>query len=138
MGKSAHVEVWGTQKAYTFFTLNFTDQSNVFGVLLDIHCTCALSTEGGNAFESQNGVAVVQTSKVKLGRHCRCDFFFGGGGCLASFYFLLEVYLIYNAMLVSGIQQSDSVIHTYVCIFFRFFSLIGYYKILSIVPCTIQ
>ena len=24
----------------------------------------------GNAFESENGVAVVQTSKVKLGGHC--------------------------------------------------------------------
>ena len=37
-------------------------------------------------------------------------------------------------MLVSGVQQSDSVIHTYLSIFFRYFSLIGYYKIPSIVP----
>ena len=41
-------------------------------------------------------------------------------------------------MLVSAVQQSDSAIHTYISIFFRFFSLIGYYKILSIVPCAIQ
>ena len=44
-------------------------------------------------------------------------------------------------MLVSGVQQSDSVIHTYVNIhilFFTFSSIIGYYKIQSIVPCAIQ
>ena len=27
--------------------------------------------------------------------------------------------------------------HIYMCIFFRFFSIIGYYKILNIVPCVI-
>ena len=36
---------------------------------------------------------------------------------------------------VSGVEQSDSV---YIHIFLRFFSIIGYYKILSIVPCAIQ
>ena len=44
-------------------------------------------------------------------------------------------------MLVSGVQQSDSVIHihTHIYIFiFRFFFLKNFYKILSIVPCTIQ
>ena len=49
----------------------------------------------------------------------------------------IEIQLIYNVVLVSGLQQSDSVI----CIctfFFRFFSIIGYYKILSRVPCAIQ
>ena len=49
--------------------------------------------------------------------------------------------LIYNVVLVSGIQQNDSVIHIYMYIyifFFRFFSIIGYYKILNIVPCAIQ
>ena len=48
-------------------------------------------------------------------------------------FFFFEVYLIYNVVLVSGIQPSDSVIF-----FFRFFSIIGYYKILNIVPCAIQ
>ena len=37
--------------------------------------------------------------------------------------------LIYHAVLVSGIQQSNSVTHTNTSIFFRFFSLIGYYEI---------
>ena len=37
-------------------------------------------------------------------------------------------------MLVSGVHHSDSVIYIY---FFRFFSFIGYYKILSVVPCAI-
>ena len=52
-------------------------------------------------------------------------------------YVFIEVYLIYNVLLVSGIQQSDSVIHIYLS-FIRFFSIIGYYKILNIVPCAIQ
>ena len=62
--------------------------------------------------------------------------------------FLIEVQLIYNAMLDSGVQQSNSVIqsdshtHIYVCtiyiFFFRFFSLIYYYKKLNIVACAIQ
>ena len=57
--------------------------------------------------------------------------------------FLIELWLVYNAMLVSGVQQSDSVIciSIYLSIylfFFRFFSIIGYYKILNIVPCAIQ
>ena len=51
--------------------------------------------------------------------------------------FLVEVQLIYNIVLVSGVQHSDSVIHIYI-FFFRSFSLICYYKILSIVPCAIQ
>ena len=57
--------------------------------------------------------------------------------------FLVEVQLTYNVILVSGVQQSDSVIYiyTYICLyifFFRFFSTLGYYKKLSIVPCAIQ
>ena len=32
---------------------------------------------------------------------------------------------------VSGVQQSDSVLYIYI-----FFSIIGYYNILSIVPCA--
>ena len=43
--------------------------------------------------------------------------------------FFIEVCLIHNVVLVSGVQQTDSYI--------RFFSLIGYYKILSVVPCAI-
>ena len=57
-------------------------------------------------------------------------------------FFLMEIQLIYNIMLVSGVQRHDSVIYIQkrkIYIFlFRFFSLIGYYKILSIVPCAIQ
>ena len=52
--------------------------------------------------------------------------------------FKMDVYLIYNVVLVSDAQQSDSVIN--VCIFFfRLFSIGVYYKILSsIVSCAIQ
>ena len=61
---------------------------------------------------------------------------------------------MYNVVLVLSIEQSDSVIHMCVCvcmcvcvyiyikvyiyILFRFFSLLGHYKILSTVPCAIQ
>ena len=41
--------------------------------------------------------------------------------------FIIYVLLIYNVMLVSGVQQSDSVIHTHISgVFFRLFSLIDY------------
>ena len=55
---------------------------------------------------------------------------------LLHFYFILE--LIYNVVLVSGVQQNDSVIHTHELFFFRFFSHIGYYRILNRGPCAIQ
>ena len=51
--------------------------------------------------------------------------------------FIIDVQLIYNIVLVSSVQQSDSVTHTYM-FFFRFFSVIGYYKIWSIVSCAIR
>ena len=55
--------------------------------------------------------------------------------------------LSYNIVLVSCGQKSDSVIYVciYICVclyinlfLFRLFSIIGYYKILNIVPCAIQ
>ena len=39
-------------------------------------------------------------------------------------------------MLVSGVQQSDSVIFSY--LFFQIISVIGYYKILNTAPFAIQ
>ena len=44
--------------------------------------------------------------------------------------------LIYNVGLVSGVQQSEPVIH--ISFFFRLFSHIGHYRVLSSVPCAIQ
>ena len=38
-------------------------------------------------------------------------------------------------MLVSAVQQSDSVIHMYT--FFIFFSILVYHRILNVVPCAI-
>ena len=43
--------------------------------------------------------------------------------------------LIYNILLVSGVQQGDSVMHIHISILFVTFSHIGYYRILSV--CTI-
>lgn len=39
-----------------------------------MHYTSALATEEGNSFESQNGVAMAQTSKVRLRGYCRHEF----------------------------------------------------------------
>ena len=52
--------------------------------------------------------------------------------------FLIEVYLICSVLLVSSVQKSDSVIHTYIYIFFFRFSIICYCKILSIVPSALH
>ena len=49
----------------------------------------------------------------------------------------IEVYLIYNVVLVSAVQQSDSLIHIYIYIFI-YFSIMVYQRILNIVPCAIQ
>ena len=46
--------------------------------------------------------------------------------------FFIKVYLIYS---VSGIQQNDSVIYTY--ILFQILFHYSYYKILNIVPCAV-
>ena len=44
---------------------------------------------------------------------------------------------MYNVVLVLDVKPSDSVIH--LCVFFfRFFPTLGYYKMLSIVPCAMQ
>ena len=51
-----------------------------------------------------------------------CSFF------LFLSFFFTEVQLIYNVVLVSGIQHSDSVTYLYI-FFFRVFSLISHYKI---------
>ena len=60
------------------------------------------------------------------------------------FYFI-EVQLIYKAVLISTVQQSDPVIYIYIYIYthtyvypFLFFSIMVYPRILSIVLCAIQ
>ena len=57
----------------------------------------------------------------------------------------IEVELIYNIALISGIQQHDSVIYIYIYIcvhiytfFFVFFSIVVYFGILNMVSCAIQ
>ena len=56
--------------------------------------------------------------------------------------FKTEVQLTYNTVLVSGVQQNVLVTyiytHTHTHTYFQLFSTIGYYKILTIVFCTIQ
>ena len=55
---------------------------------------------------------------------------------LHTSFFKIEVELIYNVVLVSGVQKSDSVIHIY--ILFQILFHDSYYKILNIVSCAIQ
>ena len=54
-----------------------------------------------------------------------------------NFLFYTGVKSIYNVMLDSGVQQSDSVIYTHGPIFFKSFFHLGCYIILSRVPCAI-
>ena len=52
---------------------------------------------------------------------------------LVSF-FLIEVYLIYNVVLVSGVQQSNSILHTYVCVcmhIYILFQILFHYRLLQ-------
>ena len=55
---------------------------------------------------------------------------------LTKLFFFSDVQLIYN-VLVSGVQQGDSVLHIHLS-FFTFFSIMNFYKILNIAPCGIQ
>ena len=57
------------------------------------------------------------------------------GKFLARLIFLNDVYLIHK-VLISAIQQSDSVIHIYILFYIPF--LYVYYRILNIVPSAIQ
>ena len=50
---------------------------------------------------------------------------------LLKFLFYIGIWLIYSSALVSGIQQSDSVIHIHPSTLFLY-----KYRILSIVTCT--
>ena len=50
----------------------------------------------------------------------------------------MGVELIYNVLLVSGIQQSESVIHMHIPTLLQILSHIGHYRVLSRVPCSIQ
>ena len=45
--------------------------------------------------------------------------------------------MFHNVVLVSAVQKSESVIHTHISTFFRWFSHRGYYKALSRVPCAV-
>ena len=50
----------------------------------------------------------------------------------------IGVQLTYSVVLLSGVQQSQSVLQIHLSILFRFFPHIGCYRILSRVPCAIQ
>ena len=50
--------------------------------------------------------------------------------------YFIEVQLIHNVVLISAIQQCDSVICIYT--FCIFFSIMVYHRVLNIVPCAVQ
>ena len=55
--------------------------------------------------------------------------------------YFTEVQLIHNVVLISAVQQSDSVIHIYIYIYIHSFSYsfpLVYHRILDIVPCVMQ
>ena len=55
---------------------------------------------------------------------------------IKKFYFI-ELQLIYYVVLISTVQQSDSVLYIYIYIY-TFFSIMIYHRMLNIVPCDIQ
>ena len=57
---------------------------------------------------------------------------------MESFFKLMfiVIQLIYSVVLVAAVQQSESIIHTRVVLFFRFSSHIGHHRVLSRVPCA--
>ena len=61
------------------------------------------------------------------------DFFF-----LWPFSLILYWSIVNNAVIVSGVQQNDSVIYKNVLFFFKFFSYLGGYITLSRIPYFIQ
>ena len=66
-------------------------------------------------------VTDVRIYNKKVQRQGHCFFFF----------FLIEVQLIYNVVLDSRAQQSDSVIHIYIYIFFFLFQILFHYRLLQ-------
>ena len=52
-------------------------------------------------------------------------------------YILTELWLIYNVLLISVVQQSDSVLHICIYSFFILLSIMVYHRILNIVFCAI-
>ena len=59
-------------------------------------------------------------------------------GIIVCFLKLYWDTVIYNVVLVSGVQQSDSVIHIHISILFQIIFFYSYYKILNRVPCAVQ
>ena len=57
--------------------------------------------------------------------------------CVCVVVIFIGVQLIHNVVLVSGVPQNKSVIYIHVYSF-RFFSLIGHYRVLNRVPCSMQ
>ena len=61
-------------------------------------------------------------------------FFVGASQAIMIIFQKFGVEFIYNVLLVSCVQQSESVIYIYILTFFRFFSHISHYRVLSRVP----
>ena len=58
---------------------------------------------------------------------------------VVSFFFLIEVKLMYSVVRASAVQQSDSILHTHTCSFLKIsFSIMICPRILDIAPCAIQ
>ena len=55
-----------------------------------------------------------------------------------KFKFYTVAQLINNVVLVSGVEQSDSVICIHMSILFQIIFSLGYYRVLSSVPCATQ
>ena len=80
---------------------------------------------------------------VRLEATQQCKAIFIQLKCKINFKHLIEVQLIYSVVLISAVQESDSVMHIYIfsCIYiciYIFFSIMVYQRILNVVAYAIQ
>ena len=102
---------------------------------------------GGSLEARERGVGGSQGLKERLCFGILLQMFIWEGGfyslkrscfCFCFLFVLSGVALAYTVVLISGIWQSDSVIHKHISILFQILSRIGYYRVLRRVPCAIQ
>ena len=73
--KFSHTEAWGSRSRFYMMLLEFyANQKSLFCGMSNIHCISALTIKEKNAFKNQNGVTMVQASRMEPGGHYGCGF----------------------------------------------------------------
>ena len=83
-------------------------------------------------------IRFVTSNQYSGNYYFKCWFLFLLSFFIKKFLFYVGIQLIYNTVLVSGLQQSDSVIHIHLSILFQILFPFRLLQILSRVPCATQ